>query len=267
ARDHRREPALAARSRDRGRGDDRAFGRALHGLVAHARRAQPGGRTAPRRRGRTRRGAAQGTGHARARKVARGGARLPRQHADQQASACPEREPALGRAARRRRPAARRGEAVRWSREQGIGNGESLETPQALRRPALTIPDSPFPIPGPMQPTIRRKLEQLAERHEELEHLLASAEVLSDSKRLREVSREHAQLAPLAATLREWEAHGKALDAALAMQNDPELRELAREEATALEGERARLEHELNLLLVPKDPRDEGNLFLEIRAG
>ncbi len=118
-----------------------------------------------------------------------------------------------------------------------------------------------------MQPTIQRKLEQLAERHEELEHLLASADVLADSKRLREVSREHAQLAPLAAALRAWEGNRKALDASIAMQKDPELRELAIEEAEALEGERERLEHELNLLLVPKDPRDEGNLFLEIRAG
>ena len=118
-----------------------------------------------------------------------------------------------------------------------------------------------------MLPTIRRKLEQLAERHEELEHLLASAEVLGDSKRLREVSREHAQLAPLAAALHAWDDHGKALEAALAMQKDPELRELAQEEVATLEQERERLERELNLLLVPKDPRDEANLFLEIRAG
>ncbi|HEY6544365.1 MAG TPA: peptide chain release factor 1 [Dokdonella sp.] len=118
-----------------------------------------------------------------------------------------------------------------------------------------------------MQPTIQRKLEQLAERHEELEHLLASADVLADSRRLRELSREHAQLAPLAAALRAWEGNGKALEASIAMQKDPELRELALEESEALAAERERLEHELNLLLVPKDPRDEGNLFLEIRAG
>ena len=117
-----------------------------------------------------------------------------------------------------------------------------------------------------MQPTIRRKLEQLAERHEELERLLASSEVL-DSNRLREVSREHAQLAPLTAALHAWEGNGKALESAIAMQKDPELRELAEEEVSELEGERERLEHDLNLLLVPKDPRDEGNLFLEVRAG
>ena len=54
-----------------------------------------------------------------------------------------------------------------------------------------------------MQSTIRQKLDQLAERHQELEHLLASAEVLGDPKRLREISREHAQLGPLASALRE----------------------------------------------------------------
>jgi peptide chain release factor 1 len=118
-----------------------------------------------------------------------------------------------------------------------------------------------------MLPTIRRKLEQLAERHEELEHLLASAEVLADARRLREVSREHAQLAPLAASLRAWDEAGAALESAQAMLRDPEMKDLAQEEIGELEARRAALEDELNRLLVPKDPRDEGNLFLEIRAG
>ncbi len=118
-----------------------------------------------------------------------------------------------------------------------------------------------------MQPTIRRKLEQLAERHEELEHLLASTEVLGDPRRLREVSREHAQLAPLAGSLRAYDDNGSALQSARSMLLDPELKDLAVEEIAALETEHARLEDELNLLLIPKDPRDEGNLFLEIRAG
>ena len=118
-----------------------------------------------------------------------------------------------------------------------------------------------------MQPTIRRKLEQLAERHEELERLLASADVLADAKRLREVSREHAQLTPLAESLRAWDETGSALESAQAMLRDPELKDLAVEEVAELEAERARLEGDLNRLLIPKDPRDEGNLFLEIRAG
>jgi peptide chain release factor 1 len=118
-----------------------------------------------------------------------------------------------------------------------------------------------------MQPTIRRKLEQLAERHEELEHLLASPEVLGDAKRLREVSREHAHLTPLAEALRAFDEVGSALESARAMLKDPELKEIASEEVGLLEDERTRLEDDLNRLLIPKDPRDEGNLFLEIRAG
>jgi peptide chain release factor 1 len=118
-----------------------------------------------------------------------------------------------------------------------------------------------------MQPTIRRKLEQLAERHEELEHLLASPEVLADAKRLREVSREHAQLGPLTESLRAYDEAGSALESARAMLRDPELKDLAQEEVASLEAERETLEGELNRLLIPRDPRDEGNLFLEIRAG
>jgi len=118
-----------------------------------------------------------------------------------------------------------------------------------------------------MQPSIRRKLEQLSERHEELEHLLASPEVLGDAKRLREVSREHAQLTPLAGALRAYDANARSLDEAQAMLRDADMKELAEAEIPQLEAERARLEEELNRELVPKDPRDEGNLFLEIRAG
>ncbi|HEY0180111.1 MAG TPA: PCRF domain-containing protein, partial [Dokdonella sp.] len=81
-----------------------------------------------------------------------------------------------------------------------------------------------------MQPSIRRKLEQLAERHEELERLLASPDVLADAKRLRELSREHAQLAPLTGLLHAYDEAGRGLDAARAMLHDAELAELAEEE-------------------------------------
>ena len=118
-----------------------------------------------------------------------------------------------------------------------------------------------------MLPTIRRKLEQLAERHEELEHLLASQDVLGDARRLREVSREHAQLTPLADALRAHDANAQALASAQTMLRDPEMKELAEAEIRDLEAERVRLEEALNRELIPKDPRDQGNLFLEVRAG
>ncbi len=118
-----------------------------------------------------------------------------------------------------------------------------------------------------MTPSIRRKLEQLAERHQELEHLLASADVAADAKRLRELSREHAQLAPLTATLASHDEAVRALEAARAMLADPEMAELAVEEIAELEARLATLDQELGLLLIPDDPRDEANLFLEVRAG
>jgi peptide chain release factor 1 len=118
-----------------------------------------------------------------------------------------------------------------------------------------------------MQPTIRRKLDQLAERHQELEHLLASSEVLSDPKRLRDLSREHSQLSPLTAALNAYDENGSALESARAMLEDPEFKALAVDEIASLEAERAQLERDLNVLLIPKDERDEANLFLELRAG
>ncbi|MFG3448523.1 peptide chain release factor 1 [Stenotrophomonas sp. NPDC047960] len=118
-----------------------------------------------------------------------------------------------------------------------------------------------------MTPTLRRKLEALAERREELERLLADPAVVSGNERFRNFSREFAQLQPIAAALDE-EARALAdLAAAEAMRADPDLRELAEEEITAAQARLQQLDHELALLLVPRDPRDDGNLFLEVRAG
>ncbi len=118
-----------------------------------------------------------------------------------------------------------------------------------------------------MLPTIRRRLEQLAERHQELERLLASPEVLADAARLREISREHARLTPLAAALHGWDEAARQLAAAQTMLADAELRDLAAAEIETLEARRGALEEDLNRLLLPHDPRDDGSLFLEVRAG
>ncbi len=118
-----------------------------------------------------------------------------------------------------------------------------------------------------MTPTLRRKLEALAERREELERLLSDPEIVGDNERFRALSREFSQLEPVALALAA-EARAKAdLSAAEAMRADPELREMADEEAVAAQARLDALEDELALLLVPRDPRDEGNLFLEVRAG
>ncbi len=118
-----------------------------------------------------------------------------------------------------------------------------------------------------MLPTLRRKLEALAERRDELERLLADPDVAGDQQRFRALSREFAQLEPVAVALAE-EARARAdLAAAEAMRGDPELRELAEEEVAAASLRLAALDTELMALLVPRDARDDGDLYLEIRAG
>ncbi|HXR62398.1 MAG TPA: peptide chain release factor 1 [Rudaea sp.] len=118
-----------------------------------------------------------------------------------------------------------------------------------------------------MMPSIRRKLEALAERHEEVALLLAQPGVLGDSARFRDLSREYAQLGPVAASLKAYDAAGRALDAAQALLADPDMRELAESEITQLESRREQLDRELGVLLLPKDTRDDANIFLEVRAG
>jgi peptide chain release factor 1 len=118
-----------------------------------------------------------------------------------------------------------------------------------------------------VSPGLRRKLEALAERHEEVGRLLADPQVIGDNARFRSLSREYAQLEPVAVALRAEDEAQRDLAAAKAMRNDPEMRELADEEIPALEARLAALDADLSLLLIPRDPRDEGNLFLEVRAG
>ena len=118
-----------------------------------------------------------------------------------------------------------------------------------------------------MTPSIRRKLEALAERHEEVGLLLAQPDVLADGNRFRDLSREYAQLEPVAASLKEHDAAERELADTRAMLDDPDMREMAADDVERLEARLIELDGELQILLLPKDPRDEGNLFLEVRAG
>ncbi|MFY2762458.1 peptide chain release factor 1 [Arenimonas sp. MALMAid1274] len=118
-----------------------------------------------------------------------------------------------------------------------------------------------------MTPSLRRKLEVLAERHEEVGRLLADPGVLADNARFRSLSREYAQLEPVATGLAAYAQAQRDLQAAEAMRADPELRSLADEEIPAAQARLSELDASLALLLVPRDPRDEANLFLEVRAG
>ena len=118
-----------------------------------------------------------------------------------------------------------------------------------------------------MTPSIRRKLDELAERHQEVALLMAQPDAVSDANRFRELSREYAQLEPLVSSLKSYDDATKSLTAAEALLRDPEMRELAESEVASLRHDREALEQQLHVLLLPKDPRDEANLFLEVRAG
>ena len=124
-----------------------------------------------------------------------------------------------------------------------------------------------------MIPSLRRKLEALLERREELERLLADPGVISDAERFRNFSREFSQLEPVAVAFAAEAQARRDLAAAEAMRSDPllqndrEMRELAEEEIAAATQRLEDLDTELMAHLVRKDPRDEGNLYLEVRAG
>ncbi|MCZ8131855.1 MAG: peptide chain release factor 1 [Steroidobacteraceae bacterium] len=120
-----------------------------------------------------------------------------------------------------------------------------------------------------MRESIRRRLERLADRYEEVGRLLASPDVAGSSDRFRELSMEYARLEPVA---REWRAF-LALEAEargaeeMARDADPELRAMAEEERRRLAGAIDSAETALARLLIPKDQHDESNIYLEIRAG
>jgi len=116
-------------------------------------------------------------------------------------------------------------------------------------------------------PHLKRRLEQLLERHHEVGLLLAEPGVTNDPARFRELSREYAQTQELADVFAESQKAESELAHARAMLGDPDLRELAREEIARLEQSGSGLEERLQALLVPRDPLDDANLFLEVRAG
>ena len=120
-----------------------------------------------------------------------------------------------------------------------------------------------------MQGNILKKLDTLRERHQELEALLSDAGIIADQRSFRELSREYAQIEPVVLCFRKYCRALDDLESARDMLNDsdPEVRELAQEEHDRTQDTISSLEHELQILLLPSDPHDSANLFLEIRAG
>ena len=120
-----------------------------------------------------------------------------------------------------------------------------------------------------MNPSMLAKLEQLASRHEEVGALLAEPTIIGDSDRFRALSVEYSQLESVAGGFWAYRRILDDLDAAREMSrdSDPDLRALAQDEVLDAEARRAEQERALQLLLLPRDPHDAGNVFLEIRAG
>lgn len=121
-----------------------------------------------------------------------------------------------------------------------------------------------------MKDSIRFKLERLQDRFEELGHLLVSPEIINKQDQFRAFSKEYAELDPLVKTLAEFQSAEKNLKSAqelLAQESDPEIKLMAEEEIKTAQTDIQKTEQALELLLLPQDPNDQANIFLEIRAG
>jgi len=118
-----------------------------------------------------------------------------------------------------------------------------------------------------MKSSIRQRLEQLADRLAELDTLLGQEEATRDMEAFRRLNRERADIAEVVDLFAAYRQAESDLATAVAMENDADMREFAQEETQAAQATMARLEDELQRALLPRDPNDDKNIFLEIRAG
>ena len=118
-----------------------------------------------------------------------------------------------------------------------------------------------------MRENLLRRLEQMAARRDEVARELSSPDVAGDSDKFRRLSQEYAQLGPLTETFGAYQSALKEIEGLEQLRGDAELKAIAEAELPPLLASRDRLEGELQGYLVPKDPLDANNVFLEIRAG
>jgi len=118
-----------------------------------------------------------------------------------------------------------------------------------------------------MKPFLRQQLERYPVRLQELDFFLQQPEVASDMERFRALTREHAEVSEVAGLFQRFRQREGDLVQAREMLDDADMADMAREEIAAIEAEMPALEDELQKLLLPKDPDDVRNTFLEIRAG
>jgi peptide chain release factor 1 len=120
-----------------------------------------------------------------------------------------------------------------------------------------------------VKPSIRDRLVELKERYEEVSHLLADPGVIADNDRFRDYSREYSRLEPVVRDFAAFESAEQDLASAteISGSDDPDMRAMGEEEQERVESQLESLEQTLLVHLIPHDPDDDANLFLEIRAG
>lgn len=122
----------------------------------------------------------------------------------------------------------------------------------------------------PMQASIINKLQLLTDRHQEISNLMSQPDIINDQNRYREMAKEYANLEPIVTCFKEYSSVSNRIsetETMLSEEKDAELKALAQDEINDLKNKQVELEQQLQLLLIPKDPNDEKNVFLEIRAG
>ena len=118
-----------------------------------------------------------------------------------------------------------------------------------------------------MKESMRSKLKQIARRLEEIVAMLASPDVTNDMNRFRDLSRERAEIEPVVMKLKEYESTESDIETAREMLDDPESADFAQEEIDNGKKHLEVLEKDLQIMLLPRDPNDSKNIYLEIRAG
>src|SRR5688500_19012462 len=116
-----------------------------------------------------------------------------------------------------------------------------------------------------MKDSLRQQFQRLAMRLPELDATLADPAIASDIQRYREMTREHAEVSGVVDGFRRFEQRERDLAGAREMLSDPEMADMAQEEVAAAQADVERLHHELQAALLPRDPDDARNAFLEIR--
>ena len=118
-----------------------------------------------------------------------------------------------------------------------------------------------------MKPSMQKKLAGLSDRIQELNTLLSSETITNDMDQYRKITKEHSDISPIVDEYHAYKKNEANLNEAQSMLSDPEMKEFAQEEIEQCKLKLVTIEDNLQKLLLPKDPSDEKNIFLEIRAG